>query len=29
LNQNVANSVQRGPSQEGAACEFRPVVHAE
>ena len=23
LNQNVANAMQSGPSQEGAACEFR------
>jgi hypothetical protein len=25
LNQNVANAVQCGPSQEGSSCEFRPV----
>jgi len=29
LNQNVANAMQSGPSQEGAACEFRTVVRAE
>ena len=29
LNQNVADAIQSGPSQEGSACEFRTVVHAE
>ncbi len=28
LNQNVANPVRSGPSQEGAACEFRTVICA-
>jgi len=28
LNQNVANAMQSGPSQEGAACEFRTVICA-
>jgi len=28
LNQNVANTVQSGPSQEGAACKFWPVICA-
>jgi hypothetical protein len=26
LNQNVANTVQSGPSQECSACEFWPVI---
>jgi len=29
LNQNVVNPVQSGPSQEGAACEFRTVICAK
>jgi hypothetical protein len=28
LNQNVANPVQSGPSQEGEACELRTVICA-
>jgi len=28
LNQNVANTVQSGPSQECSACEFRTVICA-
>ena len=28
LNKNMANAVQSGPSQEGAACEFRTVICA-
>jgi hypothetical protein len=28
LNQNMANTVQSGPSQKGAACEFRTVICA-
>ena len=28
LNQNMLNAVQSGPSQEGAACEFRTVICA-
>jgi hypothetical protein len=28
LNQNVANTMQSGPSQEGSACEFRAVICA-